>query len=33
MIDADAAATDIDRELVAELAAGATATVEFRVDS
>ncbi|MFC7041579.1 DUF371 domain-containing protein [Halonotius sp. GCM10025705] len=33
MIDADAAAADIDRELVAELAAGATATVEFRVDS
>ena len=31
MIDADAAADDIDRELVAELADGATATIEFRV--
>ena len=31
MIDADAAAADIDRELVAALADGATATVEFRV--
>ena len=31
MIDADAAAADIDRELVAVLADGATATVEFRV--
>lgn len=31
MIDADAAAADIDRGLVAALADGATATVEFRV--
>ena len=31
MVDADAAAADIDRELVAALADGATATVEFRV--
>jgi len=31
MIDADAAAADIDRELVAALADGATATVELRV--
>ena len=31
MVDADAAAADIDRELVAELADGATATVEFCV--
>ena len=31
MVDADAAAADIDRELVAALADGATATIEFRV--
>jgi len=31
MIDADTAAADIDRGLVAALADGATATVEFRV--
>ena len=31
MIDADAAAADIDRDIVAALAAGATAAVEFRV--
>ena len=31
MVEADAAAADIDRELVAALADGATATVEFRV--
>ena len=31
MVDADAAAADIDRELVAALADGATATVELRV--
>lgn len=31
MVDADAAAADIDRELVAALADGVTATVEFRV--
>lgn len=31
MVDADAAAADIDRELVAALADGATATIEFCV--
>ena len=31
MVDADAAAADIDRELVAELADGASVTVEFCV--
>ena len=33
MVEADAAATDLDRDLVAALADGADATVTFAVES